>query len=51
MYGVGVRSIFLLCLVARSLETMHVCFYVHCSDCGNVCCAGSVVKDNILALE
>ena len=39
--GGGVRSILLLPLVARCLETMdnmaHVCFYVCCSDCVGVC--------------
>ena len=48
----GVRSILLLPLVARCLETIecmymaHVCFYVCCSDCvgvcGNVCCVAAV---------
>ena len=54
--GGGVRSILLLPLVARCLETIdvciwrHVCFYVCCSDCvgvcGNVCCVAAVVKDS-----
>ena len=41
--GGGVRSILLLPLVARCLETIdcvymaHVCFYVCCSDCVGVC--------------
>ena len=30
----------------------HVCFYVCCSKCGNVCCVAAVVKDSgFLALE
>ena len=24
----------------------HVCFYVCCSDCGNVCCVAAVVKNS-----
>ena len=42
MVGVCV-GILLLPLVARCLETIdvciwaHICFYVCCSDCGNVC--------------
>ena len=61
MCGGGVRSILLLHLVARCLETIyvcmyvcmymaHVCFYVCCSDCvgvcGNVCCVAAVLKDS-----
>ena len=56
MCGVGVRSILLLALVARCLETLlcmhmaHVCVYVCCSECvgvcGNVCCVAAVVKDS-----
>ena len=60
--GGGVRSILLLPLVARCLETIDVCirrmFVVHvcCSDCvgvcGNVCCVAAVVKNSVfLALE
>ena len=55
MCGGGVRSILLLPLVARCLETIdvciwaHVCFCVCCSDsvgvCGNVCCVAAVVKN------
>ena len=55
------RSILLLSLVARCLETIrcmyiaHVCFYVCCSDCvgvcGNVCCVVAVVKDSVFSLE
>ena len=53
------RSILLLPLVARCLETIdvcmyvaHVCFYVCCSDCvggvfGNVCCVATVVKHSV----
>ena len=51
------RSILLLHLVARCLETIrcmymtHVCFYVCCSDfvgvCGNVCCVSAVVKNSV----
>ena len=52
MCGGGVRSILLLPLVARCLETIDVCiwhmFYVCCSDCvggcGNVCCVAALVK-------
>ena len=53
MSGGGVRSILLLPLVARYLETIDVCiwcmfFCVCCSDCvgvcGNVCCVAAVVK-------
>ena len=58
MCGGGVHSIWLLLLVARCLETIYVCFYVYCSDCGgggvcvNVCCVAVVVKDSgFLALE
>ena len=54
MCGGGVRSIGLLSLVARCLETIDiciwcVCFYICCSDCVgvcvNVCCVAAVVKD------
>ena len=59
--GGGVRSILLLPLVARCLETIDVCiwcmymvhvgFYVCCSDCvgvcGNVCCVAAVVKNSV----
>ena len=58
--GGGVRSILLLPLVARCLETIDVCiwrmfvFYVCCSDCvgvcGNVCCVAAVVKNSVLSL-
>ena len=55
--GGGVRSILLLSLVARCLETIDVCIWrmfifmsVCCSDCvgvcGNVCCVAAVVKDS-----
>ena len=57
--GGGVRSILLLPLVARCLETIDVCIwrmFVCCSDCvgvcGNVCCVAAVVKNSVfLALE
>ena len=30
----------------------HVCFYVHCTGCvevcGNICCVAAVVKDSVL---
>ena len=55
--GGGVRSILLLSLVARCLETIDICiwrmfvFYVCCRDCvgvcGNVCCVAAVVKNSI----
>ena len=51
------RSIWLLPLVARCIETIDVCiwrmccFYVCCSDCvgvcGNVCCVAAVVKNSV----
>ena len=51
------RSILLLPLVARCLETIDVCiwrmfvFFVCCSDCvgvcGNVCCVAAVVKNSV----
>ena len=54
MCGGGVRSILLVPLVARCLETIDVCiwrkfvFYVCYCDCegvcGNVCCVAAVVK-------
>ena len=52
----GVRSILLLPLVSRCLETIDVCkwrkfVYVCCSDCvgvcGKVCCVAAVVKDSV----
>ena len=52
----GVRSILLLPLVTRCLETIdvcmaHVCFYVYCSDCvgvcGNDCCVSAVVENSV----
>ena len=54
--GGGVRSILLLPLVARCLETIDVCiwrmfFLCCCSDCvgvcGNVCCVAAVVKNSV----
>ena len=57
MCGGGVRSISLLPLVARCLETIDVCIwcmfvlYVCCSDCvgvcGNVCCVAAIVKNSV----
>ena len=52
MCDVGVRSILLLPLVARCLDTIDVCiwhiFYVYCNACvgfcGNVCCVVAIVK-------
>ena len=29
---------------------MHVCFYVCCSDCVNVCCVAAVVKNSVFFL-
>ena len=60
MRRVGMRSILLLPLVARFLETIDVCIwrifdFVCCSDCVrvcvSVCCVAGVVKDSVLALE
>ena len=54
--GGGVRSILLLPLVARCLETIDVCiwcvcFYVCCSycvgACENVCCVAAVIKYSV----
>ena len=59
MCGVRVRSILLLPIVARCLETIdvcmeQVCFYVCCSDCvgvcGEVCCVAAVVKDSVFSM-
>ena len=54
------RSILLLPLVARCLETIDVCiwrmfvFYVCCSDCvsvcWNVCCVAAVVTNSVFSL-
>ena len=49
------RSILLLPLLARCIETIDVCiwrmFYVCCSDCvgvcGNVCCVAAVVRNSV----
>ena len=58
--GGGLRSILLLPLVARCLETIDVCIWrmfvfmsvVEIVVCGNVCCVAAVVKNSIfLALE
>ena len=56
MRGGGVRSILLLPIVTRCLETIDLCiwrmfvFYVCCSDgvgvCVNVCCVAAVVKNS-----
>ena len=63
MCGGGVRSILLLPIVTRCLETIdvcmymvHVCCYVCYSDCVGgmleVCCVAAVVKNSVfLALE
>ena len=61
MCGGGVRSILLLPLVARCLESIDVCIwrmFVFMSvvmtvwgSCGNVCCVASVVKIVFLALK
>ena len=51
--GGGVRSILLLPLMARCLETIDVCIWrmFDCSDCvgvcGNVCCVAAVVKNSV----
>ena len=54
------RSILLLPLVARCLETIDICMwrmfvFVCCSDCvgvcGNVCCVAAVGKDSVFSLE
>ena len=60
MCGEGVRSILLLPLVARYLETIDVCIwsmFVFMSVvvtvwgvCGNVCCAAAVVKNSVFSL-
>ena len=53
MCGGGARSILLLSLVARCLETIYVCicwFYVCWGDCvgvcGNVSCVAAVVENS-----
>ena len=58
MCGRGVRSILLLPLVARCLETIDVCiwrmfvFVCCCVEvCGNVCCVEAAAKYTFLALE
>ena len=36
----------------RCMYMAHVCFYVRCSDCVNVCCIAAVVMDSVfLALK
>ena len=57
----GVRSILLLPLVARCLETIYVCIWrmlvfmsvvvTVLGSPGNVCCVSGVVEDSDLALE
>ena len=61
MCGGGVRSILLLPLVARYLETIGVCIWrmfvfmsvvVTVGVCGNVCCVAAIVKNSVFfALE
>ena len=60
MCGGGVRSILLLPIVARCLETIDVCIWhmfvfmsvVSTVWGGNVCCVAAVVKNSVfLALE
>ena len=58
MCGGGMRSILLLPLVARCLETIDVCIWhmfvfmsVVVTVCGNVCCVAAVVKIVFLALK
>ena len=59
MCGGGVRSILLLPLVGRCLETIDECIWrmfvfmsVVVIVCGNVCCVAVVVKDSVFfALE
>ena len=43
--GGGARSILLLPLVARCLETIDVCIW-RMFVCGNVCCVAAVVKNS-----
>ena len=44
--GGGVRSIVLLPLVARCLETIDVCVEI----CGNVCCVVAIVNNGVFSL-
>ena len=51
------RSILLLPLVARCIDTLDVCLWrmcVYCSDCvgfcGNVCCVAAAVEDSVFSL-
>ena len=44
MRGGGVRSILLLSLVARCLDTIDVCICDCVRVCRNVCCVAAVVK-------
>ena len=56
MSGGGTRSILLLPLVAKCLETIDVCVWnmfvfmsvVVTLVCGNVCCVAAVVKNIVL---
>ena len=50
MCGGGARSILLLTLVARCLETINVCIwrmfvFMPVVVCGNVCCVAAVVEN------
>ena len=40
-----------VCSINYCILWLDVCFYVCCSDCGNVCCVTAVVEDSVLALE
>ena len=54
MYGGGVRSIYVLPLVARCLETIDVCIwhmFVIVTVWEYVSCVSAVVKESVLALE
>ena len=31
-------------------DVAHVCFYVCCSDCGNVCCVVAVAENSVFSL-
>ena len=48
MFGGSGRSILLLPLVARCIETIVVCYGA--GVCGNVCCVAVVVKDKVFSL-
>ena len=47
MCGGGVCNILLLPLVAGCVYMVLVCFYVCCSDCGNVWCLVVIVEDSV----